>query len=70
MMHEIYVWLQAHPLVVPITMYTINVMISNMPDPDATSGKGYRWLYGTLHGIIGGVGNVIFAAKSGPEKPK
>jgi len=69
-MNQIWELIQNHPLFLPIAMFIVNMAVSNMPDPDQTSGKGYKWLYGTLHGIIGGLGNVIFAAKGGvPATP-
>lgn len=69
MIGSLYGWIQAHPLDLPIVMFVINVAISNLPDPDGGSSKVYRWFYGTSHGIIGGVGNVIFAAQSGKALP-
>ena len=32
-----------------ILFYLGAAMVFNMPEPDATSGKFYRWSYGTLH---------------------
>lgn len=58
-------FLSAHPLLLPAAMFMLSAAVSNMPEPDATSGKGYRWLYGTLHMLVGNLGNVITAAKGG-----
>jgi hypothetical protein len=57
-------WLGAHPLYLPVAMFVFNCVISNMPDPDLASSKGYKWLYGTLHMVVGGLGNVLFASKT------
>lgn len=64
-----FTFFHAHPLALPLLMFVTNMAISNMPDPDNTSGKAYKYLYALLHGIIGGIGNVIYAAKPAAQLP-
>ena len=33
------------------SLWLFSAAISNMPEPDSSSSKGYRWLYGTLHSL-------------------
>lgn len=48
-----------------ILFYIGAAAIFNMPAPDATSGKFYRWSYGTLHTLANvGAGKKAWAAVS------
>jgi hypothetical protein len=31
------------------SLWAFSAFVSGMPAPDSTSGKGYRWAYGSLH---------------------
>lgn len=44
-----------NPFVVTGVLIAVNAMIDNLPAPDVTSGKFYRFFYGTVHSIIGRV---------------
>lgn len=42
--------LAAHGFWVGIgSLWAFSAFVSGMPAPDDKSGKGYRWLYGSLH---------------------
>ena len=30
-------------------MWSFSAFVGGMPEPDSSSGKGYRWFYGSLH---------------------
>lgn len=30
-------------------LWAFSALVGGMPQPDTASGKGYRWLYGSLH---------------------
>jgi hypothetical protein len=32
-----------------VSLWAFSAIVGGMPEPDTTSGKGYRWLYGSLH---------------------
>lgn len=49
-------------------LWVFSAIVSGMPAPDQSSGKGYRWLYGTFHAlaanldkIAGGVNPPVIA---------
>lgn len=44
-----------NPFVVTGVLIAVNAMIDNLPAPDSSSGKFYRFFYGTVHSIIGRV---------------
>ena len=44
-----YYWIQHHMADSIIAAYIISAAISTMPQPEATSGKAYSWLYHFLH---------------------
>lgn len=43
--------------------YVFSSVVSGMPEPAASAGQGYRWLYSTLHLLAGNVGKVMKAVK-------
>ena len=45
---DIYAFVLAHQL---FSYYVLAVAIGNLPAPDATSGKFYRWFYGFVQAI-------------------
>lgn len=49
------------------SLWVFCAAVDSMPDPDATSGKFYRWAYPFLHKIAGNL-SVKFADKL-PTKP-
>ena len=40
-----------HPYWVILLLVVFNNAISAMPAPDATTGKGYKWMFSFLHGL-------------------
>lgn len=54
-----------NPIAVLGAYYFANALISGMPAPAATDGKGYRWLYSTLHIFAGNFGNIAAQWKNG-----
>lgn len=34
-----------------VVLWIFSAAVGAMPDPDNTSSKGYRWLYGFAHGL-------------------
>ena len=71
-MNSLTQFLSLHPFALPAAMFVVSAAVSNMPEPDQASGKGYRWFYGTVHMVVGNIGNVITAAKGGkvPQAPQ
>lgn len=44
-------WINSHGLETLAGYGVFSAAISALPTPDATSGKGYRWLYAFAHGL-------------------
>lgn len=42
-----------------IVAYVFSSIVSGMPQPAADAGRGYRWLYATMHLLAGNIGNVV-----------
>jgi hypothetical protein len=47
-----------NPAAVLAAYYAVIAIISGMPEPDSSSGKGYRWAYSSLHIIAANFGKV------------
>lgn len=62
-------FIQTHYWALPAAMFIVSAAVSNLPAPDSTSGKGYRWFYGTAHMVVGNIGDVITAVKPGAALP-
>lgn len=54
-----------NPFAVLAAYYFASAIISGMPAPSATDGKGYRWLYSTLHLFAANFGNIAAQWKNG-----
>jgi len=54
-----------NPIEVLSAYYFASALISGMPAPVSTDGKGYRWLYSTLHIFAGNFGNIAAQWKNG-----
>ena len=49
-MHQIYAEIAAHPYLAGVgSLWLFSAFVGGMPEPDAASGKAYRWLYSSLH---------------------
>jgi hypothetical protein len=62
--------IQQHPYTAgAVALWIFSAIVSGMPEPEATDGKGYRWLYSTLHSIAGNLktafGGKIAGLKNG-----
>jgi hypothetical protein len=44
-----------------IVFVTASAAIDSLPEPNTTSTKRYRWLYGFLHSLVGNLSRVIAA---------
>lgn len=54
-----------NPIAVLGVYYFASALISGMPAPASTDGKGYRWLYSTLHIFAGNFGTIAAQWKNG-----
>lgn len=44
-------------------LWAFSAFVGGMPDPDQTSSKGYRWLFGSLHLLSANLDKVAQSAK-------
>jgi hypothetical protein len=54
-----------NPIAVLGAYYFASALISGMPAPVSTDGKGYRWLYSTLHIFAANFDNISKQWKNG-----
>jgi len=60
-MHHFYV---AHSFWFGVgALWAVSAFVGGMPEPDAASGKGYRWLYSSLHLISANLDKVAQGIK-------
>lgn len=53
-------WLIAHQTVSVLIMAWLGSnVVSSMPSPDQSSGKGYKFLFSLLHGLAGSLPRII-----------
>jgi hypothetical protein len=70
-MNSIGAWLIAHQTMSALVMAWLGSnVVSSMPSPDQSSGKGYKFLFSLLHGLSGSLGRVFpnFRLPSDPSK--
>ena len=64
-MHWLREFLKWHPSMAgAIVMYTANAVVTNMPSPDAASGKFYIWAFNTLHSLVGAIPRIVAQYKT------
>ena len=57
-------WIISHQAILGAAgVWVLSAAISNMPEPDTTSSKAYRWLYGFLHTAAGNLDKLGSAMK-------
>jgi hypothetical protein len=59
-MNSIGAWLIAHQTVAVLIMAWLGSnIVSSMPSPDQSSGKGYKFFFSLMHGLAGSLPRII-----------
>ncbi|SEB40502.1 hypothetical protein [Terriglobus roseus] len=54
--------IELHPAALAILCYWLfSAIVGGMPDPDAKSGPGYRWVHNSLHILAGNLTTAVQA---------
>lgn len=69
-MNQLFQFIAAHPAAFTYGgLFALSAVGTTMPEPNQSSGNGYKWLYGILHFVVGNIGNLVPAARIGNGKP-